>query len=150
MIKEIPGELYKQIVGSMPVPCVDMVVHKNGKVLLVYRKNEPEKGKWWVIGGRIFKGERLIDAVKRKVKGEVGLEVKNVKCLGIEEYFSDKAFFDDVKTGTHSIVGIYLVEVEDGSVGVDETSSDYKWVSGIEEDLEDYVKKVLKMSGVFE
>lgn len=153
MIKDIPQESYEQILENMPVCCVDMVVHRDGKVLLVYRKNEPEEERWWVPGGRILKGERLDEAVKRKIKEEVGLDVIDIKFIGIQEYFSDKTVFENVKTGTHCIVGVYLVEVN-GEVKLDSTSSDYKWIGKRwfetnREKLDDYVKKALKDSGVF-
>jgi len=31
----------------MPICCMDLVVHHKGKVLLVKRGTDPEKGKWW-------------------------------------------------------------------------------------------------------
>jgi len=149
MFKKIPAELYERIIENMPVFCVDVVVQKDKKVLLVYRKEEPAKGEWWLPGGRVLKGEKILNAIKRKVNEETGLEVKNIKYLGIQEYFSDKSVFDNIKTGTHCIVGVYLVEVE-GDVEIDLTSSDYKWINQIEDGLDDYVKKALKSSGVFE
>lgn len=149
MPKIIPRDLYKQILENMAICCVDLVVHHNGKVLLVYRKEEPAKGEWWVPGGRIFKNERLKDAIKRKVKEETGLDFKDVKSLGVQEYFSEKAIFEDIKTGTHAVAAIYLVEVDNSEVKIDKTSSDYRWIDKIEDNLHDYVKEALKRSGVF-
>ena len=149
-MEKIPDELYRQIIETMPVFCVDLVVYESGKVLLTYRKNKPAKGEWWIPGGRLIKGERLIDAVKRKLKEETGLEAKKIEFIGLQEYFSEKAVFENVKTGTHTPAGIYLVEVKEGDVKLDSTSSDYKWIDKIEEDLNEYVKKALKGSGVFD
>ena len=42
----IPADEYKHILDIMPIPAVDLVVVHEGKVLLVKRTNEPEKGKW--------------------------------------------------------------------------------------------------------
>jgi len=135
----------------MPICCVDILVQKKGRILLIRRKNEPEKGKWWVPGGRILKGEGLSEAVRRKVKEETGLEIENERFLGVYEYKSDKACFKDIMNGTHSIVIVYLVEaLENQDVKLDETSSDYKWIDMIEEDLDDYIKKILKDSKIFD
>jgi len=149
---KIPTEVYSQVVESVPIVCVDMVLHQNGKVLLVKRKYEPEKGIWWVPGGRILKNEKLGDACIRKIFQETGLKVSIKRQLPWAEYFNEKSCFENVKTGTHSIVARFLVEPEEENqdVSVDKTSSDFKWIEKIEEDLEPYVKKVIVESGVFD
>ncbi len=146
MFKKLPDELYKEILENMPVFCVDIVIHSEGKVLLIKRKNDPEKEKWWIVGGRVLKNERFLDAVRRKVRGEARLDVQKVKFLYLDEYFSDKSIFEGV--GTHSPVCVYMAEVK-GLIKLDDASSDYKWIDKIEEDLEPYVQKALKASGVF-
>jgi len=147
---KIPTELYSKIVESAPIVCVDMVLHKDGKVLLINRKDEPEKGKWWVPGGRIKKNEKLEDAVKRKILEETGLKVFIKNQLSWAEYFNEKSCFDDVKTGTHSIVARFFVEPEgEQDVSLDKTSTDFKWIEKIEEELDPYVKKMIIESEVF-
>jgi len=59
MSNKISNELYDQILENIPICCVDIIVSHNGKVLLIHRKEEPAKDKWWVVGGRILKGENL-------------------------------------------------------------------------------------------
>ena len=149
-MKKIPREVYKNILDTMPICCVDMVVHYKGKVLLVKRKDEPEKGEFWVPGGRIYKNERLADAVLRKVKEETGLDVKIIRQLGICEYFSNRANFG-VETGTHAICLRYLVEPLQNpkSITLDNTSAGYKWIDRIDNDLGGYVKKIIEDSEVF-
>ena len=140
----IPTELYRQILENMPISCVDIVIFHKGKVLLVYRKEEPAKGKWWVPGGRIHKNEKLNDAVTRKVKEETNLDVIIEKQIGGYEYMSDKGIYD-LKTGTHAVTVNYLVTPLEGQeIKVDETSSDYRWIDKIEESLDPYIKKILK------
>lgn len=55
---------------------VDAVIEKDGKFLLARRNYEPFKGKLALIGGFIENNEKPIDAVKREVEEEIGLEVK--------------------------------------------------------------------------
>ena len=146
----IPRELYGQIVQNMPIPCIDFVLVKDGKILLVYRKEEPAKGQWWIPGGRVFKGEKLAETVKRKARDEIGVEVEIVKALGSYEYFSEKAVFDEVTTGTHAIVSCFLVKPIGGTeIRLDETSSEFRWIDHLEEGLDPYVKKVVGDSNVF-
>jgi|WetSurMetagenome_2_1015567.scaffolds.fasta_scaffold539307_1 colanic acid biosynthesis protein WcaH len=147
--KIIPNELYKEILENMPICCVDIVIYAEKNALLIKRVNEPEKGEWWVSGGRIKKGEDIEEAVKRIVREEIGLEIKEKRFLGVYEYHSDKTNFKDVKTGTHSIVMGYAVEIlRNSEVRLDKTSSEYKWINHIEDELKPYVKNILKASGV--
>lgn len=149
--KLIPAELYKQILENIPIPCVDIVIFHKGKVLLVYRKEEPAKGKWWIPGGRIHKNEKLTDAVIRKVKEETNLKVRIEKQIGGYEYMSDRGIYNDLKTGTNAIAVNYLVTLlEEQEIKIDNTSLNYRWIDKIEEDLDPYIKTILKDSGVFD
>ena len=74
MQKFIPWELYRQILETMPIPCVDIAIVANGTVLLVQRTDAPAKGQWWLPGGRVLKGEMMKDAAIRKAREEVGIE----------------------------------------------------------------------------
>jgi len=55
---------------------VDAIIEKDGKFLLARRNYEPFKGKLALIGGFVENNEKPIDALKREVKEEIGLEVK--------------------------------------------------------------------------
>ena len=56
MKKFIPWKLYKQIIGNVPIACVDVAIVAKGSVLLVRRKDHPAKGEWWLPGGRASLG----------------------------------------------------------------------------------------------
>lgn len=149
MAKWIPDNEYKKILEAMPVCCVDLVVRRNNKVLLVFRANEPAKDKWWLPGGRVYKRERLEDAAARKVREEAGLKVRVVRKIGAYETIFDKGPFDGLKTGVHNINVCFVAEAANGDVKLDKTSSKCRWVDRIEKDLDPYVKKVLTDSKVF-
>ena len=57
------------------------------------RKNEPLKGEWWVVGGRILHGEAVREACVRKTLEEVGLEIDEMRFLGFYEDVFDKNSF---------------------------------------------------------
>ncbi len=147
----IPADLYEKIIEHMPIPCVDLVLLHQGKVLLTLRTQEPEKGKWWVQGGRIFKNESLQEALQRLARREIGSEVKILKQIGVYDYFSKVSVFPEVKSGTHCVVVCFLVEPQEKnfSLRMDKTHSEGKWIDCVFEDLEPYVKKVIRDSGVF-
>lgn len=76
-------EEYRRFLSAMPVACVDcLVVNDRGKFLLVKRGNEPLMGEYWMPGGRIHKGEWLVEAVHRKMREEIGVDVDIVQNLG--------------------------------------------------------------------
>lgn len=79
---------YAEVVLKMPILCVDGIIrNEKGHYLLIKRKNEPLKGQWWVPGGRVYKGEKLEDGFRRKIREELGIEVR---ITGIEGYFEDE------------------------------------------------------------
>jgi len=61
----------------------DAVILDGGKILLVKRGREPEKGKWAVPGGHMERDETAEEACVREVKEETGLEVRIVKLIGV-------------------------------------------------------------------
>src|SRR3990167_946955 len=81
----IPEKEYRKIVGLVPIVCVDVVLAYRGKYILVKRATEPLKGLWWVVGGRLRKGETTRLAAKRKVWEEVGLHAKHLRLLRVYE-----------------------------------------------------------------
>lgn len=125
-MKQIPDALYRQIVELMPILCVDLVIAHEGKYLLVKRKNEPVKGLWWPPGGRVWKGETIEKAARRKAKEEIGVHVRVIAPVGYyEDSWSESAFGKGKDTATLSIV--VLASTNSLKFRVDEQSASWKW-----------------------
>ncbi|MGC6509188.1 MAG: NUDIX domain-containing protein [Myxococcota bacterium] len=57
-----------------PTPTVDIIIHKDGKILLIKRKNPPFG--WALPGGFVDEGETVEQAAIREAKEETGLDVQ--------------------------------------------------------------------------
>lgn len=133
----------------MPICCVDAVFKVGKKVYLFKRAYDPAKNEWWVIGGRILKGEYLNDAVIRKVKEEIGVDVKIVSIIGVyENFFRTNRFDTKKKNGTHSISICFLVEPKKKNfkLNFNEEYTDCKILTKIDKNLHPYVQTVLRDS----
>lgn len=66
-----------------PLVGVGAVIVEDGRILLVKRKNEPNRGKWSIPGGLVRKGERIKDALKREIREELGVDITigDVACV---------------------------------------------------------------------
>ena len=83
----IKEEIYSQLIKSIPVLCVDAILKRDNKYLLVKRNENPLKGEWWVPGGRVNIGEKLEAAINRKINDELSLNIKSPRLIGIYEDF---------------------------------------------------------------
>lgn len=130
----------------MPIVCVDVVILHQDKVLLCLRTSEPAKGLYWLPGGRVNKGESLLEAAKRKVLQETGLKVNKLTELGV-----DTTIF---KTGpfgwaTHTVNVVFFTEVKSTkSLKMDSQSSELNWfdINKPIKKSHPYVKKFINLA----
>lgn len=139
----LPVDEYRRILRAVPIVCVDcLVANGEGQYLLVKRRNEPMKGEYWVPGGRVHKNEKLADAVHRKMREEIGIEVIIIKNLGFfEEFFERTA--EEVEGGTHVISFVYLVKPKSFDIHLDDQSSEWGWFSRAPPRLRQYPNVML-------
>ena len=88
----------KRIFPDRPILAVGAFIVEKNKLLLVKRKNPPDKGKWSIPGGAVEIGESLIQAIKREVQEECSLTLTDGKIGAL----IDKIYFTkDNKTIFH-------------------------------------------------
>jgi colanic acid biosynthesis protein WcaH len=143
----IPDDLYQQILESVPIACVDVAIVSGGKVLLVRRRDNPAKGQWWIPGGRVYKGEKLVEAARRKAQEEVG-----IACHVGPIIHTDETIFPDGPYGVaiHSINTCFFLYPESNaaSIQLDTHHEDAKWVETIDPGLHPYVRLCLAGAGL--
>lgn len=66
---------------SDPTACA-LVFDDEGRVLLARRAREPDRGKWDVPGGFIEEGEPPLDALRRELLEETGLDIEPLNFVG--------------------------------------------------------------------
>jgi colanic acid biosynthesis protein WcaH len=128
----IPDHLYREIISLIPIICVDIVIrNESEKFLLARRKNQPLKGQWWVVGGRIQSGESARQGCIRKTFEEVGLEIDELQFLGFYEDVFDKNSFDEAKP-YHTLSLVFETRVTDKQIiQLDAQHSEWAWFDSL-------------------
>jgi len=101
-----------------------LIKNKEGKFLIIKRnKNEiayPDK--WAFPGGKVERGQSIMDTLRREVLEEVGLEIEDYK-----KYLKDFTF---IRPDGHNVVGFcFLVKAKLGKVTLSPDFDDFKWIS---------------------
>lgn len=124
----IETELYKSILKKLPIVCVDIIIkNSKEKYLLVKRKNNPLKGEWWLVGGRIMHLEKAKDAAKRKLKQEINLNADELVFEGIyEDTFKNNAF-EEEPYHTISLIFSCKINNDHTSIKLDQQSTSWIW-----------------------
>ena len=139
-------EKFKCVIKYAPLVSIDLIVkNRDGKVLLGRRKNRPAKDFLFVPGGRILKGETIVEAFKRITLTELGREVSFsvAEFMGVFEHFYEDSFFG-IDITTHYVVLAYKLMDLDNLKLSDSQHTEYIWLSTKEilgrEDVHQYTK----------
>ncbi len=116
------SEKYSETLGLMPILCVDLALRAPGGYILVKRLRAPAKGRWWVPGGRVLRGESVSEAARRKAKEELGLEIEIQGALGFYEHFYKMGH----KAGSHTVSVVVQARPRGLGVRLDSQSSAWK------------------------
>lgn len=125
----IEQSLWVKIHQNMPILCLDVIVVKDHKVLLVKRDKEPAKNYWWFPGGRLQRDEEFKDAAHRLLRVETGLSASRFKQLGLTNMVFKEDPFGHGK-GTHTPTIIMQAETCFGEVEVDKNHTGFIWWDG--------------------
>jgi len=119
---------FKTIIDSTPLISIDILLKKDGKVLLGKRINKPAQGYFFSTGGRVYKNETINNAMTRIAKNELNIELKSIpRFIGVFEHFYDDSIYQDVST--HYINLAYEVETQETLNLPVEQHNEYQWLT---------------------
>jgi 8-oxo-dGTP diphosphatase len=109
-----------------------VVVDDLGRVLLVQRRNEPNKGHWSLPGGLLELGESLTEAVKREVFEETRLFVQPEAIVEVVDRIYTDSSGNELQVRYHYVVVDYWCRVVGGELQPSSDASQVAWVSRVE------------------
>ncbi len=107
-----------------PLVGVGGFIHKEGKVLLIRRKFDPNKGRWAPPGGLLEIGEDPQEAARREVREELGLEVE---VEGPFQVANEVIKDEEGRIKYHFVLVDYLMRPLGEKVTLNEESDEYAW-----------------------
>jgi len=109
--------------AEYPIPTVGALVRSPaGRLLLV--RTEKWRGLWGVPGGKVERGERLEDALRREFREEVGLELSNVRFALFQEAIDPPDFYRPA----HFLLFNYFADAAGEAVAPNEEIVEWVWV----------------------
>ena len=101
------------------------IKNSSGDKFLVLKRSMNEiafPGKWSFPGGKLEKGEDIMQTLKREVLEEVGLDIEDNKF-----FLKDFTF---IRPDGHNVVGLcFIVKAKSDNIIIPEDFDDFKWVS---------------------
>ena len=116
-----------------PIVGVGAVVFDGHRVVLVKRANEPLKGEWSLPGGAVDIGETLVEAIRREVREETGLDVEVGPIVDVIDRIRPDA---DGRVQFHYVLIDFLCRPTGGELRCASDAEQAAWADG--PDLERY------------
>jgi 8-oxo-dGTP diphosphatase len=116
------GEMKKLPWQRNPYLVIDIIIEKNGKIVLIERNKEPFKNTVSIPGGFVEWGETVEAAVVREAKEETSLKVKPIGIVGV--YSNPKR-----DPRGHLVSIVWAAEVIEGKLKAASDAKDAMWYS---------------------
>jgi ADP-ribose pyrophosphatase YjhB (NUDIX family) len=129
----LTDEVYAEALDSLVVCCADAAVMHDGLWLLGKRRWLPHPD-WWVIGGRMRKGELIEQALGRNLRRELGLDIGQERLRSVIGYYNliwDTRAQQPTSNGCHLFSIVTLVQLSDeerAGMRFNEEYADSQWI----------------------
>jgi ADP-ribose pyrophosphatase YjhB (NUDIX family) len=104
---------------------VGAVVLHRGRVLLVRRGGHPAAGKWSLPGGLVEVGETTVDAIRRELAEECGIDARIVGVAGVVDRITRDAAG---RVRYHYVLVDYLALVDSDACAAGGDAAECRWV----------------------
>ena len=146
----IPHETYQTILENMPVCTVDVLFFNSDKTktLLFKRNNEPLKGEYFSMGGRLKKDETFEECAIRQTKLETGLDIDPGKVIfvGVQrENYPNSAFGETSYCAIDLYFG-YIINDENTDLVLDSQHDESRWFFVDDSSLHPYLKSKIEQT----
>lgn len=113
--------VYEIGVETLPIVCTDIIPVRDGKIGVIKRATGPEAGKLALIGGRVRKNQRILDAISNHLKTDLAITKwkflptnNEQRPFFVQQYLhqsssNDEFGYDSTK---HAIAMTYLIAIE--------------------------------------
>lgn len=130
--------LFSKFQNFFPFSCIDLILVKDDKFLLVRRIIPPYKNRLCLPGGIIRRGEKLSSAIRRISNNELGIQVQIIKPVG---------FYEKIYKNRHDITHCFVVKTVKGSLKLDKQASEMMFSNKIPREVPDFFKAMLRDAG---
>jgi len=107
-----------------PEPTVGaLIFNPRGQVFLM--RSHKWRDHWVLPGGHIELGERMEDALRREVKEETSLDIRDIDFICFQEFIYDERFWQR----RHFIFFDYACKTDSAAVTLNDEAQEYVWVT---------------------
>lgn len=109
---------------SRPIATVGaLLCNDEGQLLMV--KTHKWGHRWGIPGGKIRRGESSLDALRREVREETGLEIQEPRFVMVQDSINSEEFLRP----EHFLLLNYVALIRSGTVVLNDEAQEYQWVS---------------------
>jgi len=106
-----------------PEPTVGALVF-NAQGQLFLMRSHKWRGRWVVPGGHIELGETMEQSLRREIREETNLEIRDIEFICFQEFIHDERFW----RRRHFIFFDYACRTDSTEVLLNDEAQDYVWV----------------------
>lgn len=139
-------ETYAQVLDSVAIGCADSILICEDEILFAKRNIDPRAGHWAIIGGRMLAGESPVEAARRKLYLESGLEIGDLeRYIFLETYsmYYSVRQQEPKSNGSHTLNFTYVLNIsKEERQKLDLSKSEYEefcWVN--KKDVMDFLAR---------